>query len=490
MASMLGGRPLAASPLAGPYSTGGSVGLAAGSSVVSGVGNSTASSGAGSAAGVSTALGASPTGEAVGLAAGSSVVSGSSLVILSAVGSSAGVSYAIGYAPGGPAPIALSFSDLLKIHDAPGGTGVYNLGVTDVLNTHGVARGDYALKLAGGLGFSGTPTYKWIAGAIMTEVVHLHAMASPETHFVITANDVLQIATRVYLAIPASLSSGVTLHAVLQVAIGAVIAQRLGFHDQNVANTTYALAIVDALRFNQSFANFVNLSLTEGLTLHDLGTYAYSAITTLSDNVALTSALGNTIQFNLICADTVDFTDAQALSMIFQGDELLDTLMLTALYVSPSGNFTTWAMNTRTNAVTEYRNWVFNSFAAMGRKYIAADDAGLYELNGERDLTTDIQSALQTGMMQLAGTRLSGLKGIYLGMRVTQGDNIFYVKLHAGDGREYVYQMKAQPNLMTSKVNIGKGLRSRYFSFELVGTGPDFNLDTIEFVPMMGHRRV
>ena len=166
MASMLGGRPLAASPLAGPYSTGGSVGLAA----------------------------------------GSSVVSGSSLVILSAVGSSAGVSYAIGYAPGGPAPIALSFSDLLKIHDAPGGTGVYNLGVTDVLNTHGVARGDYALKLAGGLGFSGTPTYKWIAGAIMTEVVHLHAMASPETHFVITANDVLQIATRVYLAIPASLS--------------------------------------------------------------------------------------------------------------------------------------------------------------------------------------------------------------------------------------------------------------------------------------------
>ena len=75
-------------------------------------------------------------------------------------------------------------------------------------------------------------------------------------------------------------------------------------------------------------------------------------------------------------------------------------------------------------------------------------------------------------------------------MNVTAGNNDFYAKIIAGDGREYVYKFVSQPGLMTTKVNVGKGLRARYFQFELQSTGPDFDLDSIEFVPMMGQRRV
>jgi hypothetical protein len=37
---------------------------------------------------------------------------------------------------------------------------------------------------------------------------------------------------------------------------------------------------------------------------------------------------------------------------------------------------------------------------------------------------------------------------------------------------------------------MGKGQRARYFAFELISAGQDFDLDTIEFVPIVVQRRV
>jgi hypothetical protein len=39
-------------------------------------------------------------------------------------------------------------------------------------------------------------------------------------------------------------------------------------------------------------------------------------------------------------------------------------------------------------------------------------------------------------------------------------------------------------------VPLGKGLRARYFSFELISDGADFDMDAIEFIPLVSHRRV
>ena len=38
--------------------------------------------------------------------------------------------------------------------------------------------------------------------------------------------------------------------------------------------------------------------------------------------------------------------------------------------------------------------------------------------------------------------------------------------------------------------DIGKGLSARYFAFELTTPGQDFDLDSVEFIPMMRDRRV
>jgi hypothetical protein len=45
-------------------------------------------------------------------------------------------------------------------------------------------------------------------------------------------------------------------------------------------------------------------------------------------------------------------------------------------------------------------------------------------------------------------------------------------------------------SMRSTKVHMGKGQRARYFSFELISTGGDFDLDTLEFVPIVVQRRV
>lgn len=348
----------------------------------------------------------------------------------------------------------------------------------------------FGYHLTQNLQLMSTPAYKWVAGAAISEIIKLHPALGPNIKSSITLAELLQIAAQISKGIPVTMLQGLTIGQTVHIVLGVLLAQKLYIKPHFDVNEKFGAALADGLRFNAALAQFLNLSLDEELTLSSLATYNYQAVTVLSDNLLLNSLLGNTLAFNITCAETIKVTDAQLLHMIFSGS-LSDEMLLTALYVSPQGNYTTWAINTRTNAITQYDNWQFNSFAAMGRKYLAADRNGLYELNGEQDDGhVNVNATLQTGMLQLAGTKLAGLKGLYLGMKVSQGNNQFFIKMTAGDGREYVYQIKAQPNLMTTKVNIGKGLRSRYFSFTLESTGPDFNLDTVEFVPMIGQRRV
>jgi hypothetical protein len=196
-------------------------------------------------------------------------------------------------------------------------------------------------------------------------------------------------------------------------------------------------------------------------------------------------ALTNKLILQLV--GNLQLSPSQLVHMLYKGDPLLDGVVITALYISPSGTTTTWAVNTRTNAVTEYLNYGFRSFARMNDRYIAAGSDGLYELVGDTDNGTAIISELMSGYFQFNEKKLFGIKGAYVAIR---GGGRFYLKLIAGDGREYVYELKAQPNLMTTKVRVGKGISTTYMAFDLVTEGQDFDLDSLEFIPMTRGRRV
>ena len=89
-------------------------------------------------------------------------------------------------------------------------------------------------------------------------------------------------------------------------------------------------------------------------------------------------------------------------------------------------------------------------------------------------------------MFQVAGSHFTSFKAAYIGVR---GAGDYLLKLVSGEGQEYIYRLTAQ-SMKSARVNFGKGLRSRYFSYELQNIDQDFDLDTIEFLPIGANRRV
>ena len=194
---------------------------------------------------------------------------------------------------------------------------------------------------------------------------------------------------------------------------------------------------------------------------------------------------GGLLILRVTIADSHVSDDTDVVNMIFS--PTLDSgIDFSFAHISPDGSTTVWVVNTRTGATTEYQNYAFNSFAQMGHKYLGATSAGLYELNGDDDVGTDVVARLRSGFGQFAGSRFSGFKAAYLGIRAT-GDLLF--RLVYADDTVTNYAVKAR-DMETVKVNLGKGVRARYIAFELESTGQDFDLESVELVPMVAQRRV
>ena len=330
---------------------------------------------------------------------------------------------------------------------------------------------------------SDTEAWKW--GRTLTQALTAHQADVEHLTYHGALTNTFKIAQVLQRAFPVVYSQALTAHQASTLAIALTTLQRLNLIPTQAPHATFHLTVAQALLMNSALARFFGIVLTQNLTTHPTQAVLYLSSPVLTQN--LTVHQGGALTISVTHTGNLQLTPAQVVKMIYAGDPLLDTLVLNALYLSPSGTATTWAINTRTNAITQYTNYNFNSFAAMGLNYIAANANGIYELDGDTDAGTAIISEIQSGLMRLNGSKLAGLKGVYLAMR---GGGQIFLKIISGDSREYIYQANLQPAMTTTKVNIGKGLRTTYISFDLQTTGQDFDLDSLEFVPMLSDRRV
>jgi hypothetical protein len=284
---------------------------------------------------------------------------------------------------------------------------------------------------------------------------------------------------------PVTLSQQLSLSQLLTGGISVKLLQKLLAAGTASPAFHYHLGLTSKVRLAGLIDKLFFEILTQLFTAHDAPTHAFTAIGSLNQLLTLHPSFNNKLILKLV--GNIEVSPEQLVHMLYKGDSLLDGVAITALYISPSGTTTAWAVNTRTAAVTEYLNYDFKSFALLGNRYVAAGPGGLYELDGDTDDGALIISDLMGGYLQLNEKKLFGVKGAYVAIR---GGGRFYLKLIAGDGREYVYELKAQPNLMTTKVKVGKGISTTYMAWELITEGQDFDLDSIEFIPMTRERRV
>lgn len=274
----------------------------------------------------------------------------------------------------------------------------------------------------------------------------------------------------------------------------------------DVADAVAGLTMRDDLALSDAFAPGVTwlVAHQDGVALTDVASHGLAAI--VSEALALTDetrasaafklaaadalALGDVTTMRLtalaVVADGLTLTEDQVLRMIFHGD-LRDDMRL-VVGVRDPGSVTRWAVNTRTGFVTEYRGRSFDSYGLLGRRQIGMSRDGLWALEGDTDDGAPIASRLRGGVLELNGSRLTSLRGVYLGMHVVDETLEHLLKVVTGDDKVYVYRFRPR-DMETVRVIPARGLRARYFQWELELVGTDFALDAIEFAPMRTTRR-
>jgi len=134
-----------------------------------------------------------------------------------------------------------------------------------------------------------------------------------------------------------------------------------------------------------------------------------------------------------------------------------------------------WVVNTASSASARYDSYGFNSFFALAGKHYGVRQDGVYLLEGANDAGVPITAGVSLGKHDFGTQALKQMNAVYVGVSSTGK-----MLLRVGDGKNtYTYMARdASPTLEAQRFDVGRGLRSNYFTFDLVSEGDAFELDS------------
>lgn len=329
-------------------------------------------------------------------------------------------------------------------------------------------------------------TYRFKPGVILADTLKLRLTMRPITAFGLKVyGGKLRLKSASRVGILVNLLGRIELVDTQRVTPLVVMREKLRLMQRQQIAHTFALVMRSALRLRDTTKVGLGATVREALTITGKLDRLYRAAAAVTEALELGDQLSPQLRIVVIEAEGVTIGQRDIERMILAG-RLDDAMAFTAGIYEPAGSTTTWAVNARTGAVTEYTGYGFNSFARFGTGYIAAGDGGLYELAGDTDAGQPIVADMISGLLEMTGSNLTSLKAAYIAAR---GPGEWFLKLTANEGREATYRVLTS-SLRTARVNVGKGWRARYFTYQIVSTGQDFDLEGIEFLPVASVRRI
>lgn len=231
------------------------------------------------------------------------------------------------------------------------------------------------------------------------------------------------------------------------------------------------LSLTDGFNFSSTVGapnKNINLALADGITLHETPVYTKIAFVALTQAMTLHEAVAFNVKMNIVLSEDLQLTES-----------VLTNVPLLS-----------YVVNANTFAMTKYRNFNFNSFAHLEGLYYGMNDDGIYELDGDDDNGTAIDATITLGKKDFDSKQLKTIPQTYLGVH-TNGALVLKVITDSGAIRYYNMTAPTSGDLKTTRIQVGKGLRSRYWQFELTNVnGSDLTLDSIAFLAVGLARRI
>lgn len=243
------------------------------------------------------------------------------------------------------------------------------------------------------------------------------------------------------------------------------------------------------LQQQYSLARSENMTFAETFTLDDDMTNAGSTLSMgLTDTLQLSDA-GTAYRkvAELILQEQLTLDDDVLVKGVF-GLQLPESILFDDA-LRTNAQMLAYVVNANTAAVSRYQGYNFNSFAKINGKYFGASDAGIYLLDGDTDAGAPIEASVLTGHEDYGVTENKRIPVVYMGVTTT-GQVRLSVTTDKGATRVYALKQKVAP-LRTGRVELGKGVASRYWQWELTNmNGSDFEMESMELYPVVLTRKV
>lgn len=237
----------------------------------------------------------------------------------------------------------------------------------------------------------------------------------------------------------------------------------------------WSVAAVDSVTFNDALdaaARFFG-PLVDQAGIADGAEFGLRVVAIAQDGAALEDAAGSV---------------AHLLATAEDGALLYATVRL-------AGNeYAGWVLNTTTRAPSEYRGFNFDSLVTWQGRTFGAGAGGIFELGGDSDDGDPIQAFIRTGLSDFGSGKLKRVPDLYLGY-AGNGDVVLKVIITSETGEKseewYRQAMKPAESVREGRLQIARGLKSRYWQFELCNTaGAAIEFADVRLRPIILDRRV
>ncbi len=241
------------------------------------------------------------------------------------------------------------------------------------------------------------------------------------------------------------------------------------------------VSILDTISFGLKF------SITETLEINSASSELYKAILAIEEALGLTETNSN-VYINIVSLDSTLNLSSVLDSNVNLSEILLDNLIISIPTSSGQDTYLGYTFAPENSAVTTYTNYNFDGTVKHNGKYYFFNSTGLYLYGGVTDDGELIRSIITTPALSFGTSNKKQMPQMYLG--VTNSDEVV-LKVRLDGKGEFQYKLRKYTNeLDTQKIKVGKGLIGRYFQFELVTSAEEFNMESIEFFPIVLKRKL
>ncbi len=250
--------------------------------------------------------------------------------------------------------------------------------------------------------------------------------------------------------------------------------------------------VADTAVFQAVLERYFEAVVAEGVEMSGAIAALHRAVSEIIDQTSFDDLPAQAMRVTALISEDLAALDAYEITQQLNA-LITENLAFSAVLKIGGEEYYAWALNTQNLAPSQYTNYSFNSMAKFGTTYLGAKDDGIYELVGADDAGSDIDAVIKTGLLDFGSAKLKTVPECYLGYTATGRLVVKTITTTGGQKQQNWYELAATTAdaAREGRIKIGRGLRARYWQFELVNMdGADFELDQLQMRPMILTRRV